>query len=204
MLSKADLVEAAEIAALTARIRHINPRSPIGRVDFGRAPLDGILDIRGFNLNEKLEIDPAFLADEATPHSRNHTHEHECDSQCAHGHDDEHGHQRHHEHGPHHARHSDDISAFVFKSERPFDTARLDDFLGHIVQVFGPSMLRYKGVLLMAGADRKVVFQGVHQLMGTDIGARWAEGEHRASKMVFIGKNLPKDVFILGLEQCLV
>ncbi len=65
-------------------------------------------------------------------------------------------------------------------------------------------MLRYKGVLLMEGADRKVLFQGVHQLMGTDIGGKWADGETRISKMVFIGKNLPKDIFLRGLEQCLV
>jgi G3E family GTPase len=65
-------------------------------------------------------------------------------------------------------------------------------------------MLRYKGVLLMQGAERKVVFQGVHQLMGSDLGAKWGENETRGSKMVFIGKNLPKDIFISGLEQCLV
>jgi G3E family GTPase len=65
-------------------------------------------------------------------------------------------------------------------------------------------MLRYKGVLLMDGADRKVVFQGVHQMMGTDIGGKWGEGDERMSKMVFIGKNLPKDIIIQGLEQCLV
>ena len=56
----------------------------------------------------------------------------------------------------------------------------------------------------MQGAERKVVFQGVHQLMGSDLGAKWGENEVRGSKMVFIGKNLPKDIFIRGLEQCLV
>ena len=108
----------------------------------------------------------------------------------------------HHDH--HHSHHTDDIAAFVFKSERAFDPERLDQFLGSMVQVFGPQMLRYKGVLSMAGADRKVVFQGVHQIMGSDLGAKWGEAETRGSKMVFIGKNLPKDVFIHGLEQCLV
>ncbi|MBC7499934.1 MAG: GTP-binding protein, partial [Herminiimonas sp.] len=82
--------------------------------------------------------------------------------------------------------------------------ARLDEFLGGIVQVYGPRMLRYKGVLWMDGADRKVVFQGVHQMMCSDIGGKWPEGEARGSKMVFIGKNIPKDIFIRGLEQCLV
>jgi G3E family GTPase len=48
-----------------------------------------------------------------------------------------------------------------------------------------------------------VIFQGVHQLMGSDLGAKWEEGEQRLSKMVFIGIDLPKDIFLQGLEQCL-
>ncbi len=200
LLSKTDLVDAAAIDALTARLKRINPRAPISRSDFGKAPLTEVLDLRGFNLNEKLEIDPDFLAEDEHDHDHDHDHEH-----C--GHDHEHGHVHdehcgHHDH--HHAHHTDDIAAFVFKSERPFNPAKLDEFLGGLVDVYGPRMLRYKGVLLMQGAERKVVFQGVHQLMGSDLGAKWGENETRASKMVFIGKNLPKDIFITGLEQCLV
>jgi G3E family GTPase len=206
LLSKTDLVEPATVAALTARLKRINPRAPVSVADFGRTPLAEVLDIRGFNLNEKLELDPDFLTDEAAQvhdheHAHDHAHEHdhghvhgpECGTTCA---DTSHDH--------HHGHHSDDIAAFVFKSTRPFDSGKLDEFLGGLVQVYGPRMLRYKGVLQMQGADRKVVFQGVHQLMGSDIGAKWGEQEVRASKMVFIGKNLPKDIFIRGLEQCLV
>ena len=65
-------------------------------------------------------------------------------------------------------------------------------------------MLRYKGVLAIEGLDRKVIFQGVHQLMGSDVGPPWAQGEPRSSKMVFIGIDLPRDIFDQGLEQCLV
>ena len=187
LLSKTDLIDATELALLTSRLKRINPRAPISKVDFGRAPIAEVLDLRGFNLNEKLEIDPDFLQ------AQEHEH-HEHDEHCDHG--DAHDH--------HHAHHADDIAAFAFKSERPFDTARLDVFLGGLVQVYGPRMLRYKGVLWMDGADRKVVFQGVHQIMGSDIGGKWAEQEVRGSKMVFIGKDLPKDIFIRGLERCLV
>ena len=35
------------------------------------------------------------------------------------------------------------------------------------------------------------------------MGKPWAKGEKKASVMVFIGKKLPKDLFIAGLEQCL-
>ena len=91
----------------------------------------------------------------------------------------------------------------VFRAERPFHAARLEDFLGGVVQVYGPKMLRYKGVLHMKGSDRKVVFQGVHQLMGSDLGPKWAASEKKGSKMVFIGIDLPRDILLQGLEACL-
>lgn len=194
LLSKTDLVDAAQVDVLRQRLTRMNPRATITTVDFGQIAISEVLDLKGFNLNAKLELDPDFLlAEEA---------QEECTEDCKHeGHDHKHA---DHQHNHHHAHHSDDIAAFVFKSKRPFNTAKLDEFLGGLVQVFGPRMLRYKGVLLMEGADRKVIFQGVHQIMGTDVGAKWAEDELRESKMVFIGKNLPKDVFIQGLNLCLV
>ncbi len=96
------------------------------------------------------------------------------------------------------------MKSFVFKSERAFDAAKLEDFLGAIVNVYGPRMLRYKGVLFMKGTERKVIFQGVHQLMGSDLGPPWGAEEVRNSKMVFIGIDLPKDILLQGLEQSLV
>jgi G3E family GTPase len=194
LLSKTDLVSNEELATLRQRLTRINPRAAIGIADFGRTPIADVLGIRGFNLNEKLELDPAFLATESDRvHEDGHEHEHEHGPDCDHP-----------SHDHHHSRHDDEIAAFVFKSNRPFDSAKLDEFLGGLVQVYGPRMLRYKGILAMDGGERKVIFQGVHQLMGSDLGARWEENEIRTSKMVFIGKNLPKDIFIRGLEQCLV
>ncbi|HEY5801590.1 MAG TPA: GTP-binding protein [Burkholderiaceae bacterium] len=190
LLSKTDLATEDGIAQLTARLKRINPRAPVARVDFGKVAIAEVLDIKGFNLNDKLEVDPAFL--QAEQEEQEHVH----DEHCGHGHEHGHGHASGH--------HTDDIAAFVFRSDRPFDPLKLDEFLGGLVQVYGPQMLRYKGVLAMQGADRKVVFQGVHQLMGSDLGAKWGENETPASKMVFIGKNLPKDIFIQGLQQCLV
>ncbi len=200
LLSKADLVSEEELHALTHRLSQINPRAAQIRNDFGKVAIADVLDLRGFNLNDKLEIDPDFLAVEAAEKEQAERHAHGDHSHCDHDHEHEHhGHDDHH-----HAHHTDEIAAFVFKSDKPFDTARLDEFLGGLVQVYGPHMLRYKGILWMQGADRKVVFQGVHQIMGSDIGAKWPENQPRGSKMVFIGKNLPKDIFIRGLEQCLV
>ena len=190
-ISKSDLVSEAEVEALVHRIKHMNPRAPQSKVHFGEVPISQVFDLKGFNLNAKLEIDPDFL--NADGGHGAHAHDHGAD----------HVHDEHCDH-PHHHAHDDDVKSFVFRSKKAFNAAKLEDFLGAIVQVYGPKMLRYKGVLLMKGSDRKVIFQGVHQMMGSDLGPKWAPGEEKGSKMVFIGIDLPKDVLLQGLEQCLV
>ncbi|MBC7381294.1 MAG: GTP-binding protein, partial [Burkholderiaceae bacterium] len=196
-ISKTDLVAADEVDALMHRLKHMNPRAPQKAVHFGEVAIADVFDLRGFNLNAKLDIDPDFLTEEDD-------HSHEGHNHAPGEHCDHPSHAAKDGQGGHHHHHDDDVKSFVFRSDRPFDAARLEDFLGAIVNIYGPRMLRYKGVLNMQGTDRKVIFQGVHQLMGSDLGPKWAEGELRNSKMVFIGLELPKDIFLQGLEQCLV
>jgi G3E family GTPase len=206
-ITKSDLVSADELAALKHRLLHMNPRAPMAVVNFGEAPLKEIFDLRGFNLNAKLEIDPDFLAedDHAHAHADEHAHEHaNCDhdhDHCEHeGHDHAHEHKHAHHH---HAHHDDKIKSFVFRSDRPFDSQKLEDFLGGVLQIYGERLLRYKGVLFMKGIDRRVVFQGVHQMMGSDLASKWQPADKKTSKMVFIGIDLPQDLIIDGLERSL-
>ena len=191
-ISKTDLVTQEEVDALMHRIKHMNPRAPQRPVHFGEVALSEVFDLRGFNLNTKLEIDPDFLKEEDHGHDHDHVHGEDCD------------HPSHQPEGGHHHHHDDDVKSFVFRSDRAFDAAKLEDFLGAIVNIYGPRMLRYKGVLHMKGTERKVIFQGVHQLMGSDLGPPWQDGEKRENRMVFIGIDLPKDIFLQGMEQCLV
>ena len=166
LLSKTDLTAEEETQKLVQRLKRMNPRAPIKKVHFGDAPLEEVLDIRGFNLNAILQLDPEFLTD------------------------------IHHEH-------HDEVESFVFRSDKPFDGTKLEQFLSGMIQVYGPDLLRYKGVLWMKGNPRRVVFQGVHMMMGGDMGKPWGKGEKKGSVMVFIGKKLPKDIFIAGMEECL-
>jgi G3E family GTPase len=92
----------------------------------------------------------------------------------------------------------------VFNAEQPFSALQLEEFLSAIVQVYGEDMLRYKGVLWVEGSDRRVVFQGVHMLMGSDLGRPWTADEKRSSRMIFIGRNLPEETIRKGLRHCLV
>ncbi len=199
LISKADLVDDDTLARLRTRLVRMNPRANPVPVHFGKVDLNEILDIRGFNLNAILEIDPEFLAEE---HPDAHDHHHHHDHDHDHGHDCAGEHCEHPAHHHHH-HHDDAIKAFVFKSDRPFDPDRLEEFLSGIVQVFGPDLLRYKGILYVKGSTRRLLFQGVHMLMGAEPGRAWLSNEKRSTKMVFIGRNLPQDIFQTGLEQCL-
>ncbi|MGY8903745.1 MAG: CobW family GTP-binding protein [Burkholderiales bacterium] len=191
-ISKTDLVAQEATDALMHRLKHMNPRAPQKAVHFGEVSLAQVFDLRGFNLNAKLDIDPDFLKEDDHAH-HDHVHGEHC-NHAAHA-DENHGHHHHHD---------DDVKSFVFRTNRMLDPAKLEDFLGAIVNIYGPRMLRYKGVLNMKGTDRKVIFQGVHQLMGSDLGPAWVKGEPRNSKMVFIGIDLPKDILLQGLAQCQV
>ena len=165
LLSKTDLTQEDENQKLIKRIRTMNPRAEVKKVHFGDAPIEEILDIRGFNLNAILELDPEFLADAS--------HEHH-----------------------------DEVESFVFRSDKPFNGDKLEQFLSGMIQVYGPDLLRYKGVLWMKGNARRVVFQGVHMMMGGDMGKPWGK-DKKESVMVFIGKKLPRDLFLAGLKECL-
>src|SRR3954452_21300609 len=166
LMSKTDLVSANDVKSRSQRIRKMNPRAPIKAVHFGNAPIDEVLDLRGFNLNAFLELDPTFLTDAS--------HEHH-----------------------------DQVESFVFRSDKPFNGEKLEQFLSGMIQVYGPDLLRYKGILWMKGNPRRVVFQGVHMMMGGDMGKPWTKNEKKQSILVFIGRKLPRDLFVAGLEECL-
>ena len=165
LLSKTDLVSEEETRQLMARLRKMNPRATFQRVHFGETPLKEILDIRGFNLNSILDIEPDFLIED-------------------------------------HHTHSDDVQSFVWKDARALDMEKIEAFLSLLIQTYGVDMLRYKGVLNIAGQNNRMIFQGVHMLMGGSPGKAWLADEARESKMVFIGRNLPKKIFIEGLAYC--
>jgi G3E family GTPase len=165
LLSKTDLVEEAKVDELMKRLRAMNPRAPQKKVHMGEADIREILDIRGFNLNAVLELDPQFLESD------------------------------YHEH-------NDEVTSFVWKDPRPLHMEKIETFLSLMVQNYGEDLLRYKGVLNVQGEPRRMIFQGVHMLMGGSPGKPWAPGEARESVMVFIGRKLPRRLFEEGLAYC--
>jgi G3E family GTPase len=64
------------VEALIHRIKHMNPRARQTRVNFGDVPIAQVFDLKGFNLNAKLEIDPEFLKADEHEHDH-HGHDHD-------------------------------------------------------------------------------------------------------------------------------
>jgi G3E family GTPase len=166
LLTKTDLVDdEKKVEELMRRLRQMNPRAQQRKVHMGNADVKEILDIKGFNLNAVLELDPDFLVSD------------------------------YHEH-------DDDVKSFVWRDSRPLHMEKIETFLSLMVQNYGEDLLRYKGVLNIQGEPRRMIFQGVHMLMGGTPGKDWAPGDKRESVMVFIGRKLPRRLFEEGLAYC--
>jgi len=99
--------------------------------------------------------------------------------------------------------HAERIGSFAFRTSRSFNATCLDAFLSAMIDLYGPDMLRYKGVLHLDGHPEQVILQGVQTVLRVEMGAAWPPKDARRSVLVFIGRDLPKDVFLRALERCL-
>lgn len=95
----------------------------------------------------------------------------------------------------------DRISSMVLRTDKPLDIDQLSTFMNELLEEHGQQLLRYKGVLSIAGEDRRLVFQGVLKLYGFDWDTDWAEGEKRESVMVFIADDLPEAKIRAGFDN---
>ena len=103
--------------------------------------------------------------------------------------------------------HSDDhhdhaIDSVSLRLDSPFERSRLLAWLQQLVIERGADLLRAKGIVDLAGSDRRLVFQGVHMMMDTDMAQPWQAHEARESRLVFIGRNLDRGELLHGLRHC--
>ncbi|NNN25212.1 GTPase [Pseudomonas nitroreducens] len=96
---------------------------------------------------------------------------------------------------------TDRITTLVLRSDQPLEIERLSEFMDDLLQWHGNSLLRYKGVLNIAGEERRLVFQGVLRLYGFDWDTEWKGDEQRESVIVFIGDNLPEEEIRRGFDR---
>ena len=195
ILNKVDLASEAELAEVERRLRKLNPLAPITRATRADVPLDQVLGLSGFDLGRILDINPEF----ANPPHGEEGHVH--DEHCGHDHP-HHGHDHDHAHGARGHSHEDDIKGISLSLDRPMDGQKFTAWLDRLLGEQGQNILRAKGIIDVAGEDRRLVFQAVHMILEGDLQQPWGEKERRWSRAVFIGRELDEAQLKAGFEAC--
>ena len=191
ILNKTDLVTEAELAEVERLIRRLNPLAPIHRAQRSNVPLDQVLGRGSFDLGRIEELEPDFL--NPAHGEAGHVHDEHCD------HDHDHD---HHHHGHGHDIDASGIRGVSLTAHKPLSANKVTAWLNEVLQVQGPDILRAKGILDVAGEDRRLVFQAVHMILEGDFQGPWRDGADRYSRLVFIGRNLDEAKLREGFEAC--
>ncbi|CAL93827.1 CobW family GTP-binding protein [Azoarcus olearius] len=101
-------------------------------------------------------------------------------------------------------RHTDGLACVSLVLQRPLERGRFLAWLQRLVTERGEKLLRTKGIVALAGADRRFVFQGVHMMVDSDFDRPWRTEETRDSRLVFIGHGLDDSELRAGLDACQV
>ncbi len=186
VLNKSELVSEVELGDLERRLRRINPLAPIHRAQRANVALDAILGRGGFDLARIVSLEPDFLGN--VHDTRPHVHDEHC------GHGAEHGDQDH--------VHDAAIQSVSLTSYMPMDGDKVSRWLTDLTQARGADILRAKGIIDVAGEERRLVFQAVHMLLEGDYQRPWQAGEARYSRIVFIGRHLERERLATGFAAC--
>lgn len=93
------------------------------------------------------------------------------------------------------------ITSVSLTCDDPLDAVRLEEWLRDLLVRRGSDILRTKGILSVAGEDRKLVLQAVNMMLEGDYVGLWQDGTRR-SRLIFIGRNLTPDELKSGFQQC--
>lgn len=99
--------------------------------------------------------------------------------------------------------HDKTVTSIAFQIPEPMNIGQLQYWISSMLQTEGTNLLRYKGVIHVAGMEKKYVFQGIHMLFTGNFTTNWKRNEERISKFVFIGKHLKTDVLRNGFYACI-
>jgi G3E family GTPase len=105
---------------------------------------------------------------------------------------------------PHDHEHDSSIVALSFTQAGALDAPRFERWINRLAQTRGADLLRMKGILSLAGEARRYHFHGVHMLLETTPGRRWAAHEQRETRLVMIGRGLDATSIAEQLQACRV
>ena len=105
--------------------------------------------------------------------------------------------------GDHAHEHDDEVTSLSLMSERPMDPTLFFPWIQDVTQRFGIDIMRMKGIIAFKNDADRFVVQSVHMLLEGDHQRPWKDGEPRTSRLVFIGRNLPKDALREGFNRAI-
>lgn len=106
--------------------------------------------------------------------------------------------------GEHEHEHDDTVTSIAIQESGAVDGNKFSDWISQLLQTKGPDIFRTKGILNIAGENRRFVFQGVHMLFDGRPDRPWKANETPKNELVFIGRNLNESQLKADFRQCLV
>ncbi len=98
--------------------------------------------------------------------------------------------------------HDERVGSFSLETNRPLHPDRFQAWLSEVLKTQGTRLYRMKGFLNFAGANDRIVIQGVHMVVDTSSLGPWGDRPRR-TQLVFIGRELDRDAITTGFEVCL-
>ena len=102
----------------------------------------------------------------------------------------------------HEHSHDEEVSSVGISVEGELDGKKLNDWISKLLAEKGGDIFRMKGVLVVKGTKKRLVFQGVHMLFDAKFDREWRDGENRTNTLVFIGKKLDRAALTEGFKAC--
>jgi G3E family GTPase len=189
LVNKTDLVDEPTLQILERTLRHINAFAKIIYTERCQVALDKVLGLGSFDVNHILQHAPDFLGTKpGLPAHDDDCHSSDCD------------HPSHHHIHDH--THDGSISSLSLTAHRPIDITIFENWIGQLRAEKGQDLLRYKGILNIAGSDQRLAIQGVHMMMEGSNLTPWKNDAERYSRLVFIGRNLETMALQDGFASC--
>lgn len=176
LLTKTDLVSPRESSALFDRLCRLNPAAPITIARHGEVAPARILNAGLYNPETKsLDVQRWLKAEAYAPSAGHHAHPHHD-----HGHAHKHDINRHDEH----------IKAVCLTVDQPIPVSAFDTWLGLLLAMKGPDILRVKGIVNIAGFEGPLVIHGVQHVFHPPLQMKkWPSADLR-TRIVFITRDV--------------
>jgi len=98
--------------------------------------------------------------------------------------------------------HDERVGSFSIETTRPINADRFQAWLSDVLKTHGTQLYRMKGFLNFAGANDRIVIQGVHMVVDTTTLGPWGNAPRR-TQLVFIGRELDREAISVGFAVCL-